>query len=302
MRFYPTLAALIFALAVAFPCPAKQSKSDAPRSWTQLLWSGEAPHPKVIRPDAAGNVREPRELGDTAKLHIFLPSPSQANGKAVVLCPGGSYEGLAIDHEGYGWAPFFNEQGIALIVLQYRVPGGRRELPIEDVQEALRMVRRNAIQWNINPNAVGVGGSSAGGHLASTASTHFASPINPDTISCRPDFAILFYPVITMMPEYTHPGSRANLLGPSMSCLDEIAFSNELQVTPDTPRTIIFYSSDDDVVHPFNGTRYYEALLNAGVPASLHVYPSGGHGWGVRSDFKYHVPVLNELSAWLRSF
>ncbi|MBD5224403.1 MAG: alpha/beta hydrolase [Bacteroidales bacterium] len=306
MKLTRLITAVIASAAIASPSSAKKAPeadpADTPRSWTQLLWEGEAPHSKIIRPDANGNLRQPNEIGDTAKLHISLPAPSKANGKAVVLCPGGGYGHLAMDHEGCGWADFFNNQGIALITLQYRLPEGTWEIPVEDVQEAIRTVRRNAAGWNIRPDAIGIGGSSAGGHLASTAATHFANPVNADPVSCRPDFAILFYPVISLKPEYTHAGSRANLLGPNLTCEREIEFSNELQVTPDAPRTIIFYSSDDNVVHPFNGIHYYNALYNAGVPASIHVYPTGGHGWGCRPDFKYHDTMTEDLSSWLTGF
>lgn len=303
LRFL-TLGLVTFALAL--PSAAKktiQTDADAaPCSWTQLLWPGEAPHPKILKPDANGDIRQPCELGDTAKLHVYLPAPSKANGKAVVLCPGGGYENLAMGKEGHDWADFFNSRGIALIVLQYRLPEGVCEIPVEDVQEAIRTVRRNAGRWNINPEAIGVGGSSAGGHLASTASTHFANPVNADSVSCRPDFAILFYPVVSAKPEYTHGGSRKNLVGPNLTCELEIAFSNELQVTPETPRTIIFFCSDDTVVNPLNGTHYYEALYRAGVPASLHIYPTGNHGWGYGTSFKYHTTMTDDLSSWLASF
>ncbi len=306
MKLNRIITIILASAAIALPAFAKKTartdSSDAPRSWTQLLWQGEAPHTKVLRPDANGNIRQPNEIGDTAKLHISLPAPSKANGKAVVLCPGGAYGHLAMDHEGYGWAEFFNSHGIALITLQYRLPEGNWQIPVEDVQEAIRTVRRNAAGWNISPDAIGIGGSSAGGHLASTAATHFANPVNADPVSCRPDFAILFYPVISLLPEYTHAGSRANLFGKDLTCENEIGFSNELQVTPDTPRTIIFYSSDDKVVHPFNGIRYYNALYNASVPASIHVYPTGGHGWGCRPDFKYHDTMTEDLSSWLAGF
>ena len=306
MKLLRILAAMVITVAVALPSFAKKSPktdpSDTPRAWTQLLWPDGAPHPKQIKPDAEGKVREPKEMGDTAKVHVFLPAPSKANGKAVVLCPGGGYVWLAIDNEGYGWVDFFNEQGIALVVLQYRLPDGTWEIPVEDVQEAVRLVRRNAKEWNINPDAIGVGGSSAGGHLASTASTHFAKPVNADPVSCRPDFAILYYPVISFLPQYSHGGSRIGLLGPSFTCEKEIEFSNEMQVTPDTPRTIILFSSDVDIVHPFNALRYYEALYNAGVPASLHIYPEGRHGWGSNPAFKYRKAMLTDLSTWLSGF
>lgn len=300
-RLSLSLAALL--ISASFASAAKNATpDDSPRAFTQLLWKGEAPHPKHIRPDNAGNIRKPVDVGDTAKIHVFLPAPEKANGKAVVLCPGGAYLGLCMDYEGGDWAPFFNERGIALIVLQYRLPDGTWQIPVEDVQEAIRLARRNAKEWNLNPSGIGVGGSSAGGHLAATASTHFSNPVNPDTVSCRPDFSILFYPVVSFMPQLTHTDTRRSLLGPNFSTEAEILFSNELQVTPQTPRTWIGFSHDDDLVPTPNGLRYYEALRTAGVPASLHIYPTGGHGWGIKPDFRYHKEMLADLASWLESF
>ena len=296
MKLLLFAAALCMSVTSAVAAKKAPATQDKPRAFTQLLWNGEAPHPKIV------TGRAPIDLCDSAKIHVFLPPADKANGKAVVLCPGGAYLGLAIGHEGYDWAPFFNDRGIALIVLQYRLPDGTWQIPVEDVQEALRVARRNAKEWNIDPGKVGVGGSSAGGHLASTASTHFNTPVNTDTVSCRPDFSILFYPVISFMPQFTHTETRRALLGPNFSTQNEILFSNEFQVTPETPRTWMAYSNDDSAVTPINGIRYYEALNNAKVPASLYIYPSGEHGWGFREDFRYHNEMLADLSAWLESF
>lgn len=282
---------------------AKNSASpENPRQFSRLLWEGEAPHSKTLKPDSQGNIRAGVDVGDTAKIHVFLPPEDKANGKAVVLCPGGGYAGLCMSYEGIDWAPFFNDRGIALVVLQYRLPEGTWQIPVEDVQEAVRVVRRNAAAWHIDPAKVGVGGSSAGGHLAATASTHFNAPVNSSDVSCRPDFAILYYPVISFMPQLTHTGTRSNLLGSDFPIEHEILFSNEYQVSPETPRTWIGFSHDDSLVNPVNGLRYYEALLKAGVPASLHIYPSGEHGWGFRQDFRYRNEMLADLSAWLLSF
>lgn len=229
-------------------------------------------------------------------IRVFLPASELATGRVVVACPGGGYGGLAYHHEGYDWAPYFNKQGIALVVLKYRMPkGGHKEVPFSDAEEALKMVRDSADAWNINPYDVGIMGSSAGGHLASTIATH-ASP------EIRPDFQILFYPVITMDKSYTHMGSHDNLLGKEATVELEEQYSNEKQVTKNTPRAFIVYSDDDKVVPPANGVNYYLALNKNGVPASLHMYPSGGHGWGIREDFLYKNLMLDELSAWLQTF
>ena len=228
-------------------------------------------------------------------LRVFLPAPERATGRAVVACPGGGYSGLAVNHEGYDWAPYFNKQGIALIVLKYRMPKGDRTLPISDAEAAMKMVRDSADVWNLNPNDIGIMGSSAGGHLASTIATHA-----PEAL--RPNFQILFYPVITMDKSFTHMGSHDNLLGKDASADLEKEFSNEKQVTKETPRAFIVYSDDDKVVPPANGVNYYLALNKKGVPSVLHIYPTGGHGWGIREDFLYKSEMQNELTSWLRSF
>lgn len=228
-------------------------------------------------------------------LRVFLPAPELATGRAVVACPGGGYSGLAVNHEGYDWAPYFNKQGIALIVLKYRMPKGDRTLPISDAEAAMKMVRDSADVWNLNPNDIGIMGSSAGGHLASTIATHA-----PEAL--RPNFQILFYPVITMDKSFTHMGSHDNLLGKDASAYLEKEFSNEKQVTKETPRAFIVYSDDDKVVPPANGVNYYLALNKKGVPSVLHIYPTGGHGWGIREDFLYKSEMQNELTSWLRSF
>ena len=228
-------------------------------------------------------------------LRVFLPSKEKATGRAVIACPGGAYGGLAYGHEGYEWAPFFNKLGITLVVLKYRMPRGNREVPFSDAEEALRLVKEKAKEWNINPADIGIMGSSAGGHLASTMATHVKS-------SVRPAFQVLFYPVITMDKSFTHLGSHDNLLGKDASRELEDQYSNEKQVTKDTPRAYIAFSDDDDAVPTKNGALYYLALKGNNVPASFFIYPSGGHGWGSRKDFKYNKEMLQDLEAWLQSF
>ncbi|MDR0937911.1 MAG: GDSL-type esterase/lipase family protein [Mediterranea sp.] len=228
-------------------------------------------------------------------VRVFLPAKNVATGRAIVVLPGGGYQHLAVDHEGYDWAAYFNRLGIATIVLKYRMPAGDRSLPIADAEAAMKLARDSAVVWGINPNDVGIMGSSAGGHLASTIATHAEAAV-------RPDFQILFYPVITMDKRYTHRGSHDNLLGRDATEELEKAYSNEKQVTWDTPRAFIALSDDDVTVPPANGVNYYLALNAQHVPASLFVYPSGGHGWGFRENFRYHDEMLADLTAWLRSF
>lgn len=230
-------------------------------------------------------------------IKVFLPVDDLNTGRAVVALPGGSYLGHAYMHEGYDWAPFFNKQGIALIVCRYQVPGGDRTLPINDAEAAIKMVRDSAKVWNIDPEQVGIMGSSAGGHLASTIATHTKKG-SPEA----PNFQILFYPVISMQPGLTHQMTHDNFLGANPSKELEAQYSNELQCTPDTPRAFITTSDDDEGVTAANSALYYLALNKAGVPASLYIYPSGRHGWGNLQSFKYNTEMMNELSAWLRSF
>ena len=236
---------------------------------------------------------------DKAELTVLLPDAKKATGRAIVCCPGGAYSHLAMQHEGTDWQWFFNNQGIALFVLKYRMPRGNYQVPISDAEEAIRLVRRNAKEWNINPNDVGIMGFSAGGHLASTIATHSKGEV-------KPNFQILFYPVITMVSGFTHKGSHDNFLGKDLSKKEqkrlEQEFSNDMQVTRATPRAFIALSDDDHGVLPSNGVNYYVECFRHDVPASLHVYPTGGHGWGYRESFPYHMEMLLELKAWLTTF
>ena len=227
-------------------------------------------------------------------IRVFLPEAGKATGRAVVCCPGGGYSHLATDHEGYAWAPFFNERGIALIVLKYRMPHGHTDVPISDAKEALRVVRENAQKWNIDPRKVGIMGSSAGGHLASTVATH------SDSLTA-PAFQILFYPVVTFDYKYTHKGSRHGLIGEQATQEMVDLYSNEKQVTAQTPPAIMLLSDDDRVVPSPNSVNYYLALKQHGIKATMHIYPSGGHGWGSRENFKYHKEMMSDLSAWLET-
>ena len=235
------------------------------------------------------------DAADSAKVWVYLPKKEAATGRAVVICPGGGYSHLAMSHEGHDWAPFFNNMGIAAVVLKYRMPHGNREVPVSDAEEAVRLVRRNAQSWNVDVKDVGIMGSSAGGHLASTIATQA-------TGDAAPNFQILFYPVITMMPDITHKGSHDNFLGPEAKKKDEHKYSNDLQVSRVTPRAYIALSDDDHVVLSANGVNYYIELYRHDVPATLHVYPSGGHGWGNRDSFMFHNEMQLDLKAWLRSF
>ena len=244
-------------------------------------------------PNGAPNASS--DENDKAELTVYLPDAKKATGRAVVCCPGGGYTNLAMDHEGHQWAAFFNNQGIALIVLKYRMPHGNRLIPISDAEEAIKTVRRRASEWHINPADVGIMGFSAGGHLASTIATH-------STGDAAPNFQILFYPVITMDPSFTHHDSMKNFFGGTPKKKDIRDYSSDQQVSRVTPRTFIALSDDDDLVLPMNGANFYMECYRHDVPASLHVFPSGGHGWGMRDSFEFHVDMLICLRSWLNSF
>ena len=229
------------------------------------------------------------------KANMVAYLPQQPSGRAVVCCPGGGYNHLSMQNEGHDWAEWYNRQGIAFFVLTYRMPGGDREVPMSDARTAMRTVRDSAEAWRVNPRDVGIMGFSAGGHLASTISTH-------TQWAERPDFSILFYPVVSMNERESHKGSCVNFLGEGQNDKQLVHdFSNQNAVRRHlTPPAIILLANDDRAVPPVtNGIAYYSAMRRAGNECSLCVYPTGGHGFGFRSNFKYHDQMLSDLSAWL---
>ncbi|MEZ6140265.1 MAG: alpha/beta hydrolase [Zavarzinella sp.] len=258
------------------------------------LWDGEPPA-------SVGGIEKNR-----ATVAVYQPEPSKATGAAVVVCPGGGYGGLAIGHEGFEIAKFLNDRGIVAVLLRYRTASQRptplKMAPLLDAQRAIRWTRANATQYGIKADKIGIWGFSAGGHLASTASTHFdegnkeaKDPV--DQVSCRPDFSILSYPVITMNKEVTHGGSKRNLLGESPTEEEVAYFSNELHVTAKTPPTFLFHTHEDKVVLPENAILYYLALKKAGVPAEIHLYEKGPHGVGLSQNPK-GSPAAQYSKSW----
>lgn len=233
--------------------------------------------------------------GDTPRLKVFLPAKAKATGRAVLLCPGGGYRRLCSDYEGTDWAPFFNSMGIAVAVLHYRMPNAHPKAPVSDAQQALRMLRANAHAWHIDTHDVGIVGFSAGGHLAATVAVHGKG----DT---RPDFQLLFYPVVTMQPAFTNKVTHDNLLGRQPSRSTERYYSAELNVSAQTPRACIVLAYDDETVDPINSIDYYRALNDHHVPASIMVYADGGHAFGMHPWFKHHTEMLLYVKAWLESF
>lgn len=233
-------------------------------------------------------------FAEGARLTAYLPA--QPSGRAIVDLPGGGYSHLAVDHEGHQWADWMNRQGIAFFVLEYRMPKGDRTIPLTDAYRAMTTVRDSATAWRVNPYDVGIMGFSAGGHLASAVSTH--APW-----AARPNFSILFYPVVSMDERVTHKGSCANFLGAEGMKDKRLIqqWSNDACVRRHlTPPTCVILSTDDRVVPPVtNGVAYYSAMRRAGNNCALYAYPSGGHGYGIRKNFAFHEQMLGDLKAWL---
>lgn len=294
------LVAVVAATSVASAQPTPAAASAQVRTAipgtdpvVMRLWPGQAP-------GALGTAEE-----DVPTL-TYYPVNGRGAGTAVVVAPGGGYGHLAMNHEGRQVANFFNSLGVAAFVLQYRL-GPKYHHPVElgDAQRALRLVRAKAAEYNVRPDRIGIMGFSAGGHLASTAGTHFdaGNPSAPDPIdrvSSRPDFLILGYPVIMSAAPYAHQGSFRNLLGaaPDPALLENL--SNERQVTKDTPPTFLFHTNADTTVPAENSVMFYLALRKAGVPAEMHIFEPGNHGVGLAMD----NPVLSAwsplLATWLR--
>lgn len=276
------------------------------------LWPDEIPNSRQT--DEA----ETHETGDVLwieqaqvpTLEIFLPARGHSTGQGVVICPGGGYRGLAYDWEGTDIAKWFNSKGIVAFVLKYRLPISEsvivpNEAPLQDARRAIRMVRANAEKWNLSEDKIGIMGFSAGGHLASTLGTHFDSENtfegdSTDTLNARPDFMILIYPVITMKEAYTHQGSRTSLLGenPAEEMIEY--YSNETQVTEKTPPTFLLHASDDEGVPVENSLMFYKALKNNGIPAEMHIYPEGGHGFALAIGKGHLQGWVDRLYEWLQ--
>ncbi len=260
---------------------------------TVLLWPDGAPL-------AAG-----QEDADRPSLAIYAPS-GKSSGAAVIVCPGGAYGMLAADHEGKQVAAWLAERGIAAFVLRYRLgPRYRHPAPLLDAQRAIRWVRHHAREHGVAPDRIGIWGFSAGGHLASTAATKFdaGNPEAPDPIDragSRPDFAILAYPVISLSAQWTHQGSRRNLLGDQPDPALVESLSNDRQVTSKTPPTFLFHTSEDTGVPPENSIAFYQALRKAGVPAELHIYEKGRHGVGLAQKDSVLSTWPERLADWLR--
>ena len=285
-RTLPLIATLLLMTATA-------SAQDYGQTATLKIWDNTtAPHSNgITTPETE---KEPNRVRNTseATLYIFPADKAKATGQAVVICPGGGYGMLAMDHEGYEMAKWFAANGITGAVLKYRMPNHHPEVPLEDAVQALRiMAGLEAGATGYTADKVGIVGSSAGGHLAAMAST---------IGSFKPAFSVLFYPVITAEKGKGHQGSFNALLGGSRNAESDTWYSLQNRVTAQTPPTLLLLSDDDKVVPPVNGILYYNALKEHGVKASMHIYPTGGHGWGIRDHFEYKEQWQQATLDWLK--
>lgn len=264
---------------------------DYGQTATLRIWdNATAPHTNgITAPQSEPEVNRIADTSD-AELYIFPADPARATGEAVVICPGGGYVRLAMDYEGYQMAQWYAANGITAAVLKYRMPNHHPEVPLEDAEQALRIMKGTVPGAEAYAcSRVGIMGSSAGGHLAAMTSTMGA---------VRPDFSLLFYPVITATPGQGHQGSFDNLLPERNGELDA-RYSLHNRVTEQTPPALLLLSDDDGAVPPVNSLLYYNALKEYGIEASMHIYPTGGHGWGIRDSFRYKAQWQQAVLDWL---
>ncbi|TLU98910.1 alpha/beta hydrolase [Dyadobacter luticola] len=285
-----TIARMLIALSLSPLLQPVMAQTETINLWPE----GKVPNSKTntiqekSETDAQGILRISGVTVPT--LAAYIAPKEKATGAAVVICPGGGYGILAASHEGSDFAKWFNERGITAFVLKYRLPSDKtmehqHEVPLMDAMQAMKLVRQNAKKWNVDVSKIGIMGFSAGGHLAATLSTHFN--MGPKASEeAKPNFSILIYPVISLLPELAHAGSRDNLLGPEKS--EELIkyYSNELQVTDKTPPAFLVHATDDNGVPVENSIAYYLALKKVKVPVEMHLYPKGGHGYGMRTEGK----------------
>lgn len=253
------------------------------------VWPNGAPNSNgMTEPEEKYDGVRVRNVSE-AEMYVYLPEKEKNTGAAVVICPGGGYMIEAMDHEGYEIAEWLQSKGIAGIVLKYRLPYGHHEIPSSDARRTLRLVRMNAKEWGIDPDKIGIAGSSAGGHLASTVGTRFDTGKKESTcpieqLSCRPDFMLLLYPVISFDEEFGHMGSRKNLIGEGNVWNLTRKYSNELHVSAQTPPTFLVLADDDKSVVPRNSIEFYLKLKEYNVPSEMHIFQEGGHGFGIRKN------------------
>lgn len=281
------------------------------QTYTLPLWEREVPNQNETKVEELNEITDKLRITtvDNPGIEVFLPAKSYSTGEAVVICPGGGYRILAYNHEGVDIAKWLNSHGIAGIVVKYRLPRTANNIdgkisPFLDAQRAMRLTRYHSTEWGIDSNKIGIMGFSAGGHLASTLGTHFNddhfSTDDIDEISCRPDFMILMYPVITFKEPFLHLGSRTNLIGddPGEKLIDY--YSTELHITENTPPTFLIHAQDDEGVPVENSIMFYDNLRKNNIPCEMHVFEKGGHGFGLAIG-KGRLEAWKDLCvSWIR--
>lgn len=295
------LACLLFSLIIAVVVHAQQ---EMPLYNAAIPNSKQAPNK-----ESAVTKDNVTRISKVSVPTLTVYKPANPNGMSVIICPGGGYGILAFDKEGTRVAEEMNKCGITAFVLKYRLPDDTTNIdrslaPLQDAQQAIRLVRSKATEWGLKKDKIGIMGFSAGGHVASTAATHFAANAdvtNKDTTSVRPDFAILIYPVVSFDSTITNKGSRNNLVGATASTEQIKLYSNELQVTAKTPPSFLVHAGDDGAVPVENSIRYYQACVKYKVPAEMHLYPKGGHGFGMNNKTT-NDNWMERLQNWLKGF
>ena len=289
----------IFMAIMASLCITTMQAQDL----TIKLWdNATAPHSNGLSGEDKDEGQERVSNTNVTELFIYEANPAKATGQAVVICPGGGYRLLAMGHEGHDYAKWMAENGITTAVLKYRLPNTTPQVPMEDAAEALRYMREE-YRGKASIKQLGIMGFSAGGHLAASTAVGCLKA-NGDTsarAALRPDFAVLFYPVITGNPSQMHKGSYDKLLGSNRTRELTDKWSPELVAGKDAPQTLLILSSDDATVPPINSTKFYNTLKELGVPASITILPSGGHGWGFRDSFKYKAIWQEAMLQWLEN-
>ena len=284
----------ILLLLAVLPAAAQQYNYGQDQ-YVKIWDDKDAPHSNGFTEKGVKEVKADNDFvfcTTSTELYIYKADPAKATGHAFVVIPGGGYGCVCITFEGYKVGRWLAEQGITAAVLKYRLPNGHSEVPLEDAVEALRTVRKMSDELNIDPKKVGVMGSSAGGHLAAYVST-----LAPD--ADKPNFTCLFYPVITSQEDVTHTDTFYNLAGHNSSDYERAFFSLENRVTKTTPPAIIFHSDADQVVPPVSSSRYYNALKKHGIPAELHIYPNGWHGWVMHPEYEQYDKWQRSLLEWV---
>ena len=289
------VAAVVTSLATAQKAIVLSLEQSGADEIVENLWNNTtAPHSNGITADESLNEKCELENTTQTDLYIYKADPAIATGQAVVVVPGGGYRKICIKYDGFEVAKYLRSIGITAVLVKYRLPNGHYEVPLEDAQRAMHYTRTEGAKWGVDPAQVGILGSSAGGYLAAHVST-----VTPD--EQKPAFAILIYPVISGTTHSTHHGTFNHMLGMSRTDAEQEYFSLENRVTATTPPTLLLLADDDLTVPTTSSMRYYKALCRFGIPAAMHVFPAGGHGWAGHDEYRYADPAKEAIADWLET-